>query len=99
MLEECKVMVLYPSVQEILQGGEAESKRFFQYQESICRWKIEALLQLKTKPGFNEGSRKLVKSQKKQIRFSFSFCFFLATLSLYLFVLVLFQIPVLMGKL
>lgn len=65
MLEECKVMVLDPSVQEILQGGEAESKRFFQYQESICRWKIEALLQLKTKPGFNEGSRKLVKSQKK----------------------------------
>lgn len=88
MLEECKVMVLYPSVQEILQGGEAESKRFFQYQESICRWKIEALLQLKTKPGFNEDSRKL---KKTQIRFSFSFCFFLATLSLYLLVLVFFK--------
>lgn len=58
-------------MQEILQRGEVKSKRFFQYQESICRWKIESLLQLKTKTCFNEGSRKLVKSQKNQIRFSF----------------------------
>lgn len=62
-LRSGKAMVLYPSMpcRKSCRAGEAESKWFFQYWESICGWKIERLLQLKTKSCFNEFKEKFTK--------------------------------------
>lgn len=59
-LKSGKVMVLYPSMLGRNSCGvcEAESKWLFQYWESICKWKIEGLLRLKTESCFNDSSRK-----------------------------------------